>query len=337
MVDVTNEISDDYNKLRVEAINENRKVRKRELSKIIENKKIERNIQFEIKPQTIHRRVNRGIIKHTHRSGHISPLEAVEFTAVTIIIQMAMIRQPLTPSKGLSLINDLINGTTLQEKLVKWKQKYTVNDDNTVSRGYWYSFMRRNRHKIVSKRGQKYELDRQNWTTYANFAHMYNHCAIEMEQAGVARNVEDPVWMNREGHVCTSDEAFGCKVTHEIIRPDMCICGDEVGGNICMAGDGHVGGELFLTEKGTIPQNKTSKANKRITLIGLTAFTGEPVLCIIIIQGKIQKPDVETGVDILVPPIGETNDADFFGKIMVLGNICPVLQCATIRVKKSLP
>jgi len=66
---------------------------------------------------------------------------------------------------------------------------------------------------------------------------MYNHCAIEMEQAEVARNVEDPVWMNREGQVCKLDEAFGCKVTHEIIRPDMCICDDEVGGNICMAGD----------------------------------------------------------------------------------------------------
>ena len=79
-----------------------------------------------------------------------------------------------------------------------------------------------------------------------------------------------------------------------------------------MTGDGHVGGELFLAEKGTIPQNKTSKTSKRFTLIDLTAFTGEPVICIIILQGKQPKSDIEIGVDILVPPIGDTSDPKFF-------------------------
>ena len=62
-----------------------------------------------------------------------------------------------------------------------------------------------------------------------------------------------PIWMTRDGVDCTANDAYGCKVTHAIIRPEMCLCGDEVGGNICMAGDGHVGGELFLAERGTIP------------------------------------------------------------------------------------
>ena len=90
--------------------------------------------------------------------------------------------------------------------------------------------MKRNRHRIVSKRGQKYELDRQNWTTYANFADMYNHCSHEMEHAGVAKRLEEPTWMTRDGVQCTADDAYGCKVTHAIIRPEMCLCGDEVGG-----------------------------------------------------------------------------------------------------------
>ena len=63
-------------------------------------------------------------------------------------------------------------------------------------------------------------------------------------------------------------------------------------------------------------------------MIGLTAFTGEPALCIIILQGKQPKPDIETGVDILVPPIGDTSDPKFFGnnygiqKYMPGGPVC---------------
>ena len=195
--------------------------------------------------------------------------------------------------------------------------------------------MKRNRNKIVSKRGQKYELDRQNWTTYSNFCDMYDHCAQEMVSAGVAITLDEPVWMAKNGVILDSSEnAFGCKVTHWIVREDMCICGDEVGGNIYMAGDGHVGGELFLTEKGTIPQNKSSKANKRFTLIGLTSFTGEPVLCIIILQGKIAKPDIEAGVDILVPPEGNIDDKDFFQKNYGPGKYLPGGPVCTYKGKE---
>ena len=326
--DLTNEITAEYSKLMTEAVNLKKKVKRGTLCELIDREKREKGVDFVINHQTIRRRIVRQKLYHTHRGGHRSPLEEVEHIAVSIMIQMARIRQPLTPSKGLALINNLISGTEYEDTLVKWKQKYTLNALPTLSRGYWYSFMKRNRHRIVSKRGQKYELDRQNWTTYANFADMYNHCALEMEHAGVAKRLEEPIWMTRDGVQCTVDDAYGCKVTHAIIRPDMCLCGDEVGGNICMAGDGHVGGELFLAEKGTIPQNKTSKTNKRFTLIGLTAFTGEPVLCIIILQGKQPKPDIEAGVDILVSPIGDTSDPDFFannygpGKYMPGGPVC---------------
>ena len=327
-IDLTNDITQEYNRFMVEAISRNRKIKRGTLNELIDRMKRERGADFEIKHQTIRRRILRQKMFHTHRGGHRSPLEEIEHVAVSIMIQMARIRQPLTPSKGLSLINNLISGTEYEDRLVKWKQKYTVNSLPTVSRGYWYSFMKRNRHRIVSKRGQKYELDRQNWTTYANFADMYSHCSHEMEHAGVTKRLEKPIWMTREGIECTAYDAYGCKVTHAIIRPEMCLCGDEVGGNICMAGDGHIGGELFLAERGTIPQNKTSKTNKRFTLIGLTAFTGEPIICVIIFQGKQPKADIEAGIDILVPPIGDPNDRDFFennygpGKYMPGGPVC---------------
>ena len=106
---------------------------------------------------------------------------------------------------------------------------------------------------MVSKRGQKYELNRQNWTTYENFANMYSHIIDEMVDAGVARELEEPVWMDKHGTRVSEDIAFGCKVFHGLIHPNMCLVGDEVGGNLSMKGDGHVSGQLFLTAPGRVP------------------------------------------------------------------------------------
>ena len=97
--------------------------------------------------------------------------------------------------------------------------------------------MKKHSDRIRSKRGQKYALDRANWTTYANFAEMYDHCYHEMEVAGVARKLDEPVWMDSEGNVVDEGDAIGCKVTHEFLHPEYCVVGDEVGANINMSGD----------------------------------------------------------------------------------------------------
>ena len=90
--------------------------------------------------------------------------------------------------------------------------------------------MNRHKDRICSKRGQKYALDRENWTTWSNFDDMYTHYYHKMELAGVARRLEEPVWMDRVGNAVEEKDAFGCKVTHELVHPEYCIVGDEVGG-----------------------------------------------------------------------------------------------------------
>ena len=77
-----------------------------------------------------------------------------------------------------------------------------------------------------------------------------------MEEAGVAERKDTPVWMDRSGDKVTEMDSLGCKVTHKLLRPDMCLVGNEVGGNINILGDGQVGGQLMLREKGLIPQQK---------------------------------------------------------------------------------
>lgn len=176
-----------------------------------------------IKSETIRKRVSR------HRPivngrGDVTPLADIEDTVVSIIIKMARIRQSLTPSKGLKLVNDMIEGTDTQTKLIKWKEAHKSNCTGTVGRKYWRNFMKRHGHKIRSKRGQKYSLDRANWSTYANFKDMYDHNIEEMEVAGVAVRRTEPVWMDSSGRIVDRSDALGCEVTHDLIHPCSLSC-----------------------------------------------------------------------------------------------------------------
>ena len=316
LIDAKNEVASRYAKMTEKAKKSKKdRVSKGSLVQLIDDVRRKRNIKEQISPMAIRKRVYRNSLESHHMAGgQVSPLVKIEPVIVSIIVQMARMRQCLNPSKGLLLVNSLISGTKIQKELIEWKKKNTPNCTGTVGRGYWRKFMKRNKGKIVGKRGQKYELNRQNWTTYNNFAQMYNHIIDEMVDAGLAIELKDPVWMNKDGEICLEEEAFGCKVHHKIIRPDLCFCGDEVGGNISMKGDGHHGGELLLAEKGTTAQRKTSTRNRKFTMIGLTSFTGEPVMCVLILEGKLPNGAIEAGVDIQVKPNGKTTDSDFILK-----------------------
>ena len=172
--------------------------------------------------------------------------------------------------------------------------------------------MNRHRTSNVSKRGQKYELNRQNLTTYANSVNMYKHIMSKMVQTGVAIKLDGPVWVDRLGNLSSEDDAFGCKVLYKLTRPDTCLCGDKVGENWSMKGDRHSGGKKLLTGRGKVPQKRASTKNIKFTMIGLTAFTGEPVICILIIEGKEPKGNIEAVINISVTPVGDNRNIDFF-------------------------
>ena len=122
---------------------------------------------------------------------------------------------------------------------------------------------------------------------------MYTHIIHEMVGTGVAEQLHEPEWMNRDGDIVEQKDSFGCKVFHRLVRPDMCIVGDEVGGSISMKGDGHRGGMLYVCGKKQVPKKNISTKSKKFTMIGLTALTGDPVLCILIIEDKTPNGAVE--------------------------------------------
>ena len=142
-----------------------KRVPKGELKKIIAEVSKRNNVNVNnVSLIAIKRRVDRQSLEchHLEGGGQVSPLTEIETIVVGIILQMARIRQCLNPSKGLALVNSIIEGTKVQDDLKKWKQKNTPNSTGTVGKGYWRSFMKRYKNQIVSKRGAKYELNRQN-------------------------------------------------------------------------------------------------------------------------------------------------------------------------------
>ena len=121
--------------------------------------------------------------------------------------------------------------------------------------------------------------------------------------------------MDRDGNSAASQsEAFGCKCTHRIDHPSMCLVVDEVGSNLSQKGDGHIGGQKYVCAKGTIPQTKVQHTENHFTLICFTALSGEAVLCLIIVSGTREHLNIETGIDPTKHTTGDVTDSDFIDK-----------------------
>ena len=75
---------------------------------------------------------------------------------------------------------------------------------------------------------------------------MYSHEYNEMVEAGVAVELDTPQWKDKDGLNVGEENAYGCRCTHDLIHPDYFVVMDEVGGNINMKGDGHIGGEKYF-------------------------------------------------------------------------------------------
>jgi len=91
----------------------------------------------------------------------------------------------------------MITGTSYQDKLLHWKKINTsrTNPDAIKEIGYkyWLNFKRRNSNKVITTKGQKYELDRSNWTTYQNLAQIYSTFGDYIEEANIVKRLEEPV------------------------------------------------------------------------------------------------------------------------------------------------
>ena len=265
------------------------------------------------------------------------PLIHIEKKAIDLIICMSKLKRSLTVSEAISLINDLIDGTCIQEKLIEWKLYHKIyqknpNDMGKIGKLWWYSFMRRNGHLIKSKSGKKYALDRANFTSYLNFKDMYDHIEdILVHDSKVATYFDTPKYMNRDGDVVEDEaDSYGLKCNIKINRPDMCVVMDEVGCNLSQTDDNANGGQMYVCEAGTVPYESCSTKNCHFTCLGLTRLDGEALMCVVIIQGKKRDVMTESGIDWSalkdrddIPNIANGDEAEFFQNNFGEGNLFP--------------
>ena len=205
---------------------------------------------------------------------------------------MSKIKCSLTVSEGLHLCNQLIQGTPIQDKLIKYKIERniyfeTLDDLGQIGRSYWLKFLARHKDYIRRKTPKKFSLDRSSWTTYMNFDDMYRHVEEVMIKSKIARRLETSVWMDEANNVLESeDNSIGCKVEVDLFRPEMALVLDKVGCNTSQECNNAVGGELFLSGKNLHPYRTVSTRHNHFTVLGVTALSGEPVLCVVIISEK---------------------------------------------------
>ncbi len=81
------------------------------LKRLIDEKKKEFGINMSISSRTIKNRIQRGSLTTHH--GAKSPSEEVEVALVEICIQMGKIRQPLSCTEAIALMNDMIKLSSL--------------------------------------------------------------------------------------------------------------------------------------------------------------------------------------------------------------------------------
>jgi hypothetical protein len=171
-----------------------KKLKRGRLDEIITEVKKRNNLSEDvvINKTLIRSRIKKNIFVRNGHSGPSSPLASIEPHIVEMLIVLSKMRESLTPGNCINLINSLLVGTETQKALIAWKKQYSHGESGTIGYGYWLGLKKRHADKICSKRGQKYELDRDKWTTYANFHQMYELVYKQMEEAGVAVRLETP-------------------------------------------------------------------------------------------------------------------------------------------------
>jgi hypothetical protein len=130
---------------------------------------------------------------------------------------------------------------------------------------------------------------------------MYEQVYAAMVQSGVAVELDEEKWLNKNNEIVSDEEeACGRKTKYFITRPDYIIFVDEVGDNTSQRNDGNVGGEKFLVDKNKRAVKRSSYADSHFTVLGFTLATGEPLCCAVLYSSSAE--DVEAIVRMGIQP-----------------------------------
>jgi len=159
-------------------------------------------------------------------TGLVSPMIRMEGYFVDIFLTLGAMRQPSNATEGLQIINSMIKGTVTETEVLEWKKKHLKLDCKGTDDGpllgpkYWANFLRRHP-QLSTKHCVRFYSQREAWATYENFDHMYDDVYRGMVKSRIAIELDEEVWVNKEGKiVSTEEESFGRKTKHILTRPN---------------------------------------------------------------------------------------------------------------------
>jgi len=173
------------------------------------------------------------------------------------------------------------------------------NNQEIIGKGWWKRFCQCHKNQLSAKKAVRFDSFRDDWCTVQNFETMYEKIYTCMADCGVAiKWADDPKWFSHDGVIVESEEeACGRKTEYELICPDKVLFVDEVGCNMSQKNDRNIGGEKFLVCPDSQAQIQLAFKDCHFTVLGFTAATGEPVLCVIVLASKTMKMDYIMGVN----------------------------------------
>ena len=257
-----------------------------------------------INQRTILSRLSRNSLRVNASRNQTIPLLHIEPFLLQISIWKQNIGQPITPSEGIKLANSLIDGKKTQERLKLFQSSIKAKPTGLVSSKFWRNFVKRNSDVLEVGKGYRVSNNRMEWVTYENVEKMYNLVYEQMVRSGVAEHLapDEYYYVNKVGEkVDSKEESVGLQVKINVTHPEWILFGDEVGTEISQKNDGNVGGQKFVVSKGTRANIKSSHRDGRMTVIGLTAASGDPVMAIIIFAAEELTFEQRMGHDIRVP------------------------------------
>ena len=123
--------------------------------------------------------------------------------------------------------------------------------------------------------------------------------------AHAAHKLHAPVWVNKKQEVVENvEDNFGCQVDTTLTLPQCCIVMDGVRGDLNMLNDSHEGRTKYVTRCGETAKVNITQ-NWKNTLLGLTTLRGDPLMCVVIIEGNERNPFIKSGV-----PFGSDSNVD---------------------------
>ena len=129
--------------------------------------------------------------------------------------------------------------------------------------------------------------------------------------------------MNANGKAVEENNAYGYNKTNNVTDPDWVLVMDEVGGNTSQKGDGKVGEELQLRERGKVATRTINTKDKHHTLLSITAIYGKPIICILIFTRESPRILADIGLYLDAEMFESPDKDDFFAQNSGPGKCSP--------------